>query len=53
MKNYKFNDPSIVAIIKKDGIGVLPTDTLYGLVSSVFSKEAAEKVYKIKSVIEK
>lgn len=48
MKNYKFNDPNIVAIIKKGGIGILPTDTLYGLVSSVFSKEAAEKVYKIK-----
>ncbi|MCX6754051.1 MAG: L-threonylcarbamoyladenylate synthase [Candidatus Nomurabacteria bacterium] len=32
----------------KDGLVVLPTDTLYGLVASVDSKKAIEKIYEIK-----
>ncbi|MBA4319011.1 MAG: threonylcarbamoyl-AMP synthase [Flavobacterium sp.] len=40
---------NIVEIIKKDGVGVLPTDTLYGLVGSAFSKKAVEKIYDLKS----
>ena len=35
-------------IIKNDGVVVLPTDTLYGLVASVDSKRAIEKIYRIK-----
>jgi L-threonylcarbamoyladenylate synthase len=38
----------IVSILKKDGIGVFPTDTLYGLVGSAFSKHAVEKIYAVK-----
>lgn len=34
--------------LKNDGVVVLPTDTLYGLVGSAFSKQAVEKIYKIK-----
>lgn len=41
-------DKNIVSYIKKDGIGVLPTDTLYGLVGSAFSKKAVKKIYTIK-----
>lgn len=36
-------------ILKNDGIGVLPTDTLYGLVCSAFSKKAINRIYKIKN----
>ena len=35
-------------ILKHDGIVVIPTDTLYGLCASAFSKNAIEKIYKIK-----
>jgi L-threonylcarbamoyladenylate synthase len=35
-------------ILKDGGIVVLPTDTLYGLITSVFSEKAVEKIYKIK-----
>ena len=35
-------------ILKNDGVVVLPTDTLYGLVASVYSKKAVEKIFKIK-----
>ncbi|MFA6227515.1 MAG: L-threonylcarbamoyladenylate synthase [Candidatus Paceibacterota bacterium] len=37
-----------VNIIKDGGIGVIPTDTIYGIVASAFSIEGVEKVYKIK-----
>jgi len=35
-------------ILKNDGVGVMPTDTLYGLVGSAFSKKAINRIYKIK-----
>ena len=34
--------------IKKDGIGILPTDTLYGVVGSAFSKKAVSRIYDVK-----
>lgn len=39
-------------ILKKDGMVILPTDTLYGLVGRAFSKKAVEKIYRIKDRIE-
>lgn len=39
----------IIKIIKNDGIGIIPTDTLYGLVGSAFSKKAIGKIYKLKN----
>ncbi|MEI7810569.1 MAG: L-threonylcarbamoyladenylate synthase [bacterium] len=38
----------IVDTIKNDGIGVMPTDTLYGVVGSAFSVNAVKKIYNIK-----
>jgi L-threonylcarbamoyladenylate synthase len=38
-----------IKILKNDGVGVIPTDTLYGLVGSAFSKKAINKIYKIKN----
>jgi len=38
----------ILKILSKDGVGVVPTDTVYGLVGSAFSKEAVERIYKLK-----
>jgi len=35
-------------ILKDNGVGVIPTDTLYGLVGKALSKKAVEKIYKIK-----
>jgi tRNA A37 threonylcarbamoyladenosine synthetase subunit TsaC/SUA5/YrdC len=46
-------DRKISEIIKKNGVGVLPTDTLYGLVGSAFSKEAVDRIYDLKSRNEK
>ncbi len=38
----------VIKILKKDGVGVMPTDTLYGLVGSAFSKKAIARIYKLK-----
>lgn len=34
--------------IKNDKIGVIPTDTIYGVVASAFSKKAVERIYKFR-----
>jgi len=38
----------VVKILKNDGVAVIPTDTLYGLVGSAFSSVPVEKIYFIK-----
>ena len=38
----------IVEILKNGGVGVLPTDTLYGLVGSALSKKAVARIYKLR-----
>jgi len=37
-----------IEILKNDGVVVLPTDTLYGIIGSAMSRKAVEKIYKIK-----
>jgi len=45
--NSKYN--RIIKILKSNGVGVIPTDTLYGLVSSAFSKKAIDSLYRLKN----
>lgn len=37
-----------VDMLKSGGVGVLPTDTLYGLVGSAFLPETVERIYELK-----
>lgn len=37
-----------VTILKRGGIIVYPTDTVYGIGASIFNKEAVQKVYNVK-----
>ncbi len=39
---------TVARIIKEGGVGILPTDTLYGIVASVFSREAVARVYRLR-----
>lgn len=39
---------SYISMMKKGGIGVLPTDTIYGLVGSALSKKTVERIYKLR-----
>jgi L-threonylcarbamoyladenylate synthase len=35
-------------VLLSDGVGVMPTDTLYGLVASVYSEDAVKRIYDLK-----
>lgn len=37
-----------IKIIKNGGIGILPTDTLYGLVGSALNKKTVERIHKVR-----
>lgn len=45
--NYFYNrlDPDIVELLKNGSVGVLRTDTLYGIVASAANHSAVERVY--------
>jgi L-threonylcarbamoyladenylate synthase len=43
-----FNNKNLVKLIKAGGIGVIPTDTIYGLVCLASDKDAVETVFNIK-----
>ncbi len=43
------NTSSICEVLKNDGIVVLRTDTIYGVVALATSKKAVEKVYSVKN----
>lgn len=38
----------IVNILKEGGVGVIPTDTIYGIVGSALNSEVVEKIYKLR-----
>ena len=42
-------DPRLAEMIKNGQIGVIPTDTIYGLVGAATSKTAIKKLYSLKT----
>ena len=42
------NAIQVISILKSGGVGVLPTDTLYGLVGSAMSPESVERLYTLR-----
>jgi L-threonylcarbamoyladenylate synthase len=44
-----FNNPILVDIIKQGGVGVLPTDTLYGVVCSAKNVDSVNRLYEVRS----
>ncbi len=42
------NLKELAEILKKDGTGVLPSDTIYGIFASSFSKKGIEKLYQFR-----
>ena len=48
-KNFtKLDDPELIALIKSGAVGVLPTDTIYGLVALASNPQSATSVLKVK-----
>ena len=52
MITFKDFGPKIVEILKKGGVGVVPTDTIYGISASALDKKAVERVYSLKGKAE-
>ena len=48
MKIFPKFSAEAVKIILKNGIGVIPTDTIYGIVCSAFSKRAINEIYRLR-----
>src|SRR3990167_998249 len=42
------NLPKIIKLIKDGKIGVIPTDTIYGIVGSALNKKTVEEIYRLK-----
>lgn len=45
----ELNDEQLVALLQRGGVGVLPTDTLYGLVCVAGQEAAVEHLYRAKN----
>ena len=49
MQMFKdLNDPSLISLLKNGAVGVLPTDTVYGLVCVAADRAAVERLYAVK-----
>jgi len=44
-KDFNFE---AVTILKNGGVGVIPTDTIYGIVGSALNKKTVERIYKLR-----
>ncbi|MEK9156573.1 MAG: L-threonylcarbamoyladenylate synthase [Patescibacteria group bacterium] len=49
MEFLKLTDNRLVDLLKHGGVGVLPTDTVYGLVCDASNAEAVARLYQLKS----
>ncbi|NBX49087.1 Sua5/YciO/YrdC/YwlC family protein [bacterium] len=49
MDTLSLQDPRLVELLEQGGVGVLPTDTVYGLVCDASNTDAVEKLYRLKS----
>ncbi|MBI5913269.1 threonylcarbamoyl-AMP synthase [Candidatus Azambacteria bacterium] len=44
----KASQKEVIAILMRGGVGVLPTDTLYGLVGCALSQKAVARIYRLR-----
>ena len=42
------HDPALINLLQQGGVGVLPTDTVYGLVASAHHPQAVTRLYQLK-----
>lgn len=44
----RLNDPTLIELLMQSGVGVIPTDTVYGLVARASDEQAIRNLYAIK-----
>jgi L-threonylcarbamoyladenylate synthase len=49
IKTDIWNDQNLVKILQADGVVVMPTDTIYGMVGRAQSKSVVNRIYKIRN----
>lgn len=49
MRIFDIHDPMLVEVLQKGSVGVLPTDTIYGVVADASNRQAVERLYNLKS----
>lgn len=42
------DDPKLIELLKQGAVGVIPTDTIYGIVADARNKDAVERLYQLK-----
>ncbi|HTE48921.1 MAG TPA: L-threonylcarbamoyladenylate synthase [Candidatus Paceibacterota bacterium] len=47
-QNNVWKNPDLIKVLKEDGIAVMPTDTLYGIVGRAQSAKAVNRIYKVR-----
>lgn len=48
LRSQSLDDPNLLQAISAGAVGVLPTDTVYGLVASAANRSAVDRLYKLK-----
>ncbi len=43
-----WNDTNLIKVLKKEGVAVMPTDTLYGIVGRAEDKDVVERIYRVR-----
>ncbi len=49
MKLFKSFSPDVITMLQNGAVGVMPTDTVYGIVALFSHQEAVKRLYKIKN----
>ena len=44
-ENTKSQKVNIVKILRSGGVGIMPTDTIYGVVGQALNKKTVERIY--------
>ncbi len=48
MKIFSGLNSKVAVTLKRGGVGVIPTDTIYGIVGSAFSQKAVSRIYRLR-----
>lgn len=48
MQNNIWEDDNLIEVLKNDGVVIMPTDTIYGMLGKALSKDVVERIYKIR-----
>lgn len=48
MNENIWNDKNLIKVLKENGVVIMPTDTIYGIVGKALEKDTVERIYSIK-----